>query len=111
MREPCLPIQSTTWSHECELVLDQFVVLPLTFIVVRRQELSPKFVATFTDNPSSYEGHPFVAEAAVSLGGAEVAHFDWCNCLYHLLLLCSHVFSATNARSPMASTYYRNGVV
>lgn len=36
------------------------------------KELSPKFVATFTDNPSSYEGHPFIVEAAVSLGGSEV---------------------------------------
>src|SRR3546814_14492956 len=98
MLEPCRPIQSSTWSHEGELVLDQFVVFPLTFIVVRRQELSPKFVATFTDNPSSYVGHPFVAEAAISLGRAQVAHIDWCNCLYRLFFFLSLVFSVAHTR-------------
>jgi DNA topoisomerase-6 subunit B len=33
--------------------------------------LEPEFVATARDKPSAYEGHPFVVEAAVSLGGKE----------------------------------------
>jgi DNA topoisomerase VI B subunit len=31
--------------------------------------LEPEFIATARDKPSAYEGHPFVIEAAVSLGG------------------------------------------
>lgn len=31
--------------------------------------LEPEFIATTRDKPSAYEGHPFVIEAAVSLGG------------------------------------------
>ena len=33
------------------------------------KELRPEMVATFTDDPGVSEGHPFVVEAAVSLGG------------------------------------------
>jgi DNA topoisomerase VI subunit B len=31
--------------------------------------IKPDYIATFRDKPSAYEGHPFVVEAAVSLGG------------------------------------------
>jgi DNA topoisomerase VI subunit B len=34
--------------------------------------LEPDFIATSRDKPSAYEGHPFVIEAAVSLGGKNV---------------------------------------
>lgn len=60
--------------------------IPLTHQISRLQELSPKFVATYTDNPSSFEGHPFIVEAAVSLGGAEVKDFP--NCLRGLRQGC-----------------------
>lgn len=33
--------------------------------------IEPEFVATARDKPSAYEGHPFVVEAAVSLGGKD----------------------------------------
>ena len=33
------------------------------------KELQPRLIATFTDKPSSHEGHPFLVEAAVSIGG------------------------------------------
>jgi DNA topoisomerase VI B subunit len=36
-----------------------------------RKVLNPDFVATARDKPSAYEGHPFVVEAAVSLGGKD----------------------------------------
>ena len=36
-----------------------------------RKVLEPDFVATARDKPSAYEGHPFVVEAAVSLGGKD----------------------------------------
>jgi DNA topoisomerase VI subunit B len=36
-----------------------------------RKVLQPDYVATARDKPSAYEGHPFVVEAAVSLGGKE----------------------------------------
>ncbi|KAG7341579.1 DNA topoisomerase VI, B subunit [Nitzschia inconspicua] len=36
-----------------------------------RKVLNPEFVATARDKPSAYEGHPFVVEAAVSLGGKD----------------------------------------
>ncbi|KAL3938206.1 MAG: hypothetical protein SGARI_001832, partial [Bacillariaceae sp.] len=36
-----------------------------------RKVLDPDFVATARDKPSAYEGHPFVVEAAVSLGGKD----------------------------------------
>mmetsp|Transcript_14145 Transcript_14145/g.21163 ORF Transcript_14145/g.21163 Transcript_14145/m.21163 type:complete len:411 (+) Transcript_14145:1065-2297(+) len=36
------------------------------------KELKPKLVATFTDKPGVNEGHPFLVEAAVSLGGVNV---------------------------------------
>ena len=36
-----------------------------------RKVLEPEFVATARDKPSAYEGHPFLVEAAVSLGGKE----------------------------------------
>ena len=35
------------------------------------KELRPRLVATFTDKPSAHEGHPFLVEAAVSIGGSE----------------------------------------
>jgi DNA topoisomerase VI subunit B len=36
------------------------------------KELRPKLVATFTEKPGSCEGHPFIVEAAVSIGGAQM---------------------------------------
>ena len=36
------------------------------------KELQPKLVATFTDKPGSHEGHPFIIEAAVSIGGPQL---------------------------------------
>lgn len=36
-----------------------------------RKVLNPEYVATARDKPSAYEGHPFVVEAAVSLGGKD----------------------------------------
>ena len=38
-----------------------------------RKVLEPEFVATARDKPSAYEGHPFLVEAAVSLGGNKEA--------------------------------------
>ena len=35
-----------------------------------RKVLEPDFVATARDKPGAYEGHPFLVEAAVSLGGS-----------------------------------------
>ena len=40
------------------------------------KEMEPQYVATFSEKPQVLEGHPFVVEAGVSLGGAEVKHFD-----------------------------------
>lgn len=37
-----------------------------------RKVLEPDYVATARDKPCAYEGHPFVVEAAVSLGGKDV---------------------------------------
>jgi DNA topoisomerase VI subunit B len=36
------------------------------------KELKPKIVATFSDKPGAHEGHPFLVEAAISLGGVQV---------------------------------------
>jgi DNA topoisomerase-6 subunit B len=36
------------------------------------KELKPKMVATFSDKSGSHEGHPFLVEAAISLGGTQV---------------------------------------
>ncbi|CAM9660593.1 unnamed protein product, partial [Ectocarpus sp. 13 AM-2016] len=36
------------------------------------KEMQPMYVATFSEKPAVLEGHPFVVEAGVSLGGAEV---------------------------------------
>jgi DNA topoisomerase-6 subunit B len=36
-----------------------------------RKVLEPDFVATARDRPCAYEGHPFLVEAAVSLGGKD----------------------------------------
>ena len=35
-----------------------------------RKVIEPDIVATSRDKPSSYEGHPFIVEAAISLGGS-----------------------------------------
>ncbi|CAJ1967245.1 unnamed protein product [Cylindrotheca closterium] len=37
-----------------------------------RKVLEPDYVATARDRPCAYEGHPFIVEAAVSLGGKDV---------------------------------------
>ncbi len=34
------------------------------------KELNPTLVATFTDKSGAHEGHPFIVEAAISVGGA-----------------------------------------
>merc|ERR1711871_679206 len=36
------------------------------------KELRPKMEATFTDKPGAHDGHPFLVEAAVSVGGHEL---------------------------------------
>jgi DNA topoisomerase-6 subunit B len=36
------------------------------------KELKPKLVSTYTDKPGSHEGHAFLVEAAISLGGESV---------------------------------------
>lgn len=36
------------------------------------KEMEPQYVATFSEKPQVLDGHPFVVEAGVSLGGAEV---------------------------------------
>lgn len=37
-----------------------------------RKVLEPEYVATARDRPCAYEGHPFLVEAGVSLGGKDV---------------------------------------
>lgn len=37
------------------------------------KEMEPQYVATFSEKPAVLEGHPFIVEAGVSLGGAEVS--------------------------------------
>lgn len=34
------------------------------------KEMQPVYVATFSEKPAVLEGHPFIVEAGVSLGGA-----------------------------------------
>lgn len=36
------------------------------------KEMQPQYVATFSEKPAVLDGHPFVVEAGVSLGGSEV---------------------------------------
>lgn len=36
------------------------------------KEMQPLYVATFSEKPAVLEGHPFIVEAGVCLGGAEV---------------------------------------
>ena len=36
------------------------------------KEMQPLYVATYSEKPAVLEGHPFIVEAGVSLGGAEV---------------------------------------
>ena len=36
------------------------------------KELKPRLVATYSDRPGSHDGHPFLVEAAVSLGGTNL---------------------------------------
>jgi DNA topoisomerase VI subunit B len=36
------------------------------------KELKPRLVATYSDRPGSHDGHPFLVEAAVSLGGTHL---------------------------------------
>lgn len=36
------------------------------------KELQPRLLATSSDKPGSFDGHPFIVEAAVSLGGTKV---------------------------------------
>jgi DNA topoisomerase VI B subunit len=36
-----------------------------------RKVVEPDYIATARDKPSAYEGHPFVVEAAISLGGKD----------------------------------------
>lgn len=35
--------------------------------------MQPQYVATFSEKPAVLDGHPFVVEAGVSLGGTEVS--------------------------------------
>lgn len=48
------------------------------------KEMQPQYVATFSEKPQVLEGHPFVVEAGVSLGGAEVStamvRMESCRC-------------------------------
>lgn len=37
------------------------------------KEMQPLYVATFSEKPQVLDGHPFVVEAGVSLGGSEVS--------------------------------------
>ena len=36
------------------------------------KELQPRLIATYTEKAGSYEGHPFIVEAAVSVGGEKL---------------------------------------
>lgn len=36
------------------------------------KELSPRLVATFSDRPGTQDGHPFLVEAAISIGGPQI---------------------------------------
>ncbi|CAM9561747.1 unnamed protein product [Sphacelaria rigidula] len=38
------------------------------------KEMEPQYVATFSEKPAVLEGHPFIVEAGVSLGGTEVIY-------------------------------------
>lgn len=55
------------------------------------KELKPRLVATFTDKPGVHEGHAFLVEAAVSLGGSNIREginiFRFAN-RYVFTLLC-----------------------
>lgn len=37
------------------------------------KEMQPLYVATYSEKPAVLEGHPFIVEAGVSLGGADVS--------------------------------------
>lgn len=37
------------------------------------KEMQPLYVATYSEKPAVLEGHPFIVEAGVSLGGAEAS--------------------------------------
>ena len=37
------------------------------------KEMQPLYVATYSEKPAVLEGHPFIVEAGVSLGGAGVS--------------------------------------
>lgn len=37
------------------------------------KEMEPMYVATYSEKPAVLDGHPFVVEAGVSLGGAEAS--------------------------------------
>jgi len=54
------------------------------------KELKPRLVATFSDKAGSHEGHPFLVEAAVSLGGTQV--------IGRCLLCCSLISCACYIR-------------
>ncbi len=56
---PCVPMRST------------YVALADRLGIMK--EMQPLYVATFSEKPAVLEGHPFIVEAGVSLGGAEVS--------------------------------------
>jgi DNA topoisomerase VI subunit B len=47
----------------------QWFLNPYTHLTAKRQVVEPTLIATARDKAQAYEGHPFIVEAAVSLGG------------------------------------------
>ena len=55
------------------------------------KELKPRLVATFSDKAGSHEGHPFLVEAAVSLGGTQVRSVAL-SCICAALCMCNAAY-------------------
>lgn len=64
------------------------------------KEMQPLYVATYSEKPAVLEGHPFIVEAGVSLGGAEVIGILPCDASLFYNSVCWRWFT-------FASKYHR----
>jgi hypothetical protein len=67
--QPCLLLQMFEFAESPFVAAALCGMLAANGDFLRCQELYPDLVATCSGTPSVVEGHPFVVEAGVSLGG------------------------------------------
>lgn len=107
----CLLVDLGVFSWAREFLIHIVFIIRLGIM----KEMEPMYVATYSEKPAVLDGHPFVVEAGVSLGGAEASdplQFDGLT-LYalHIFMCGLRSWSVFSPLSALPSLHFCNSIL